>query len=289
MASPTIWEAARRYLASGFSVIPCKYKKPMLKSWEYYQTQRPKLHEINYWFGHEERGQSIGLVLGAISHNVVVVDLDGWASVRLFQINFPHLLNTFSVMSGSLSGLHLYYRLEALPQNMSLHMPLFEEKIGIEIRGNGQYVIAPPSPHLSGNNYRVQNRTAIMNLENLSELVAWLEHLRGGQTEGTPALVAAAAKPVHVQADRRKQAYLAKVLSEELARVETSGNGNRNNSLYFASMRLANFAAGGELNWQDCEMRLLAAALSVGTPEGEARRTIASAWKTGSKHPKKVK
>ena len=285
-----IWEAVRRFFAAGFSVIPCKYKKPNLRAWQEYTTRRPTLREINRWFDEPEAGQSIGLVLGQISHNVVVVDLDGWDCVRLFQQRFPSLLNTYTVLTGSLGGLHLYYRPESLPDNINVRIA---GAGGIEIRGNGQYVIAPPSPHLSGFAYKVQSRVAIMRLEDMREISAWLGTLRESQqAEQQPIIVAASqAKQMNlpIEGERKKRNFLKTVLSQEIARVETAGYGARNTSLFYAGMRLANLAAGGELVWSDCEMRLLAAALSVGTPEAEARRTIASAWRIGSKNPKKVK
>ena len=289
MAS-VILEAARRFHAAGFSLIPCKYKKPQLKAWQEYTIKRPSLREIERWFEDDESGQSMGVVLGQVSHNVVVIDLDGWDCVRLFQAQFPSLLNTYTVLTGSLGGLHLYYRPESLPENMNVRI---EGAGGIEIRGNGQYVIAPPSPHLSGFFYKVQNRVAIMRLESMSEIAGWLAAVREtNQSERNEAIVAASQGKqweLPLEAARKKRNFLQTVLSREIARVETAGYGARNNSLFYAGLRLANLAAGGELNWLDCEMRLLAAAISVGTPEVEARRTIASAWRIGSKNPKKVK
>lgn len=291
MAYSQIWEAARRFAAAGFSVIPCKYKLPRVKPWQEFQTRRASIREINRWFeDDDEIGQSIGLVLGAVSHNVVVVDLDGWAAVRLFQARFPHLLNTYTVLSGSLGGLHLYYRPETLPVNANVRI---EGAGGIEIRGNGLYVIAPPSPHISGHNYQVQNRVMIQRLEDMSEIANWLTALRETTQEKRHEAIVQAANPkqmqMALQTDAKKRAFLQTTLSREIARVETSSDGSRNQSLFYAGLRLANYAAGGELLWSDCEMKLLAAAISVGTPEIEARRTIASAWRIGSKNPKKVK
>lgn len=281
-----IWEAARRYLASGFSVIPCKYKKPALAAWQEYATKRPALREVNRWFEDDSIGQSIGLVLGQVSHNVVVVDLDGMAAARLFKMRFPALTDTRIVFSGSKTGFHLYFRVEELPINMNVRI---EGVGGIEIRGNGQYVIAPPSPHLSGFFYQVHQDKSIMRLENLSEVSEWLAALRDTNQSERQEAIAAASKPVKIPTAYWKTKFLETVLSQEIARIETSGLGNRNESLFYAGLRLANYAAAKELDWSDCEMRLLAAAKGVGTPESEARRTIASAWRIGSKNPKKVK
>lgn len=292
MASKML-EAARRYHAAGFSLIPCRFKQPLVRPWQEYQIRRPTIREINEWFAEDEAGQSMAVVLGKVSHNVVVVDLDGWESVRLFQIHFPAWSNTYTVLTGSQNGLHLYFRPETLPPNMNVRKQSDEGKLAFEIRGTGQYVIVPPSPHVSGHDYRVQLRLPIMRLDNMNPLVDWLNELRGESLPERNAEIEKAAKPeplsLDMKVERRKRQFLATVLSRELARVETSNSGSRNNSLFYAALRLANLAAGKELDWADCEIRLLAAAVSVGTPEGEARRTIASAWRIGSKHPKKVK
>ena len=286
MAYSPIWEAARRYLASGFSVIPCKYKKPQLNAWQEYSVKRPSLREVNRWFEEEESGQSIGLVLGAVSHNVVVVDLDGMAAARMFKAMYPAYLNTRIVMSGSRQGFHLYYRVEDMPDNMNVRVP---DVGGFEIRGNGQYVIAPPSPHLAGFNYQVHRDIQIMDLENLNLISDWFSSLREKLQAGRQEEIRLAAQPVNLKATAKKREFLRKVMSEEIARVYTAQNGNRNNSLFYAGLRLANFAAGGELTWSGCEAMLLEAALNTQMPESEARRTIASAWRIGSKNPKKVK
>jgi hypothetical protein len=285
-----IWEAARRYLAAGFSLIPCKYKKPHIEAWQEFTIKPPSLRQVNRWFEESEAGQSIGLVLGQVSHNAVVIDLDGWASAKLFQLRFPNIQNTYTVLSGSLNGLHLYYRPESLPENMNVRI---EGAGGIEIRGNGQYVIAPPSPHQSGDFYRVHNRVPILRLKDMAEIVDWLAALRESNQAKRHEAIVQASKPkqmlMSLETERKKRAFLQTVLSQEIARVETSSPGSRNDSLFYAGLRLANYAAGGELSWQDCEDKLLAAAKRVGLPEIEASRTIASAWRIGSKTPRKVK
>jgi hypothetical protein len=288
-----IWEAARRFAAAGFSVIPCKYKVPTVRPWQEYQLRRASLREINRWFEDDEVGQSMGVVLGKVSHNVIVIDCDGWQAVRAFQQEFPGLQNTYTVLTGSENGLHLYYRVENLPENRNVRFKVADESVAIEIRGSGNYVIAPPSPHISGHEYRVQNRVGIMRLNDMNSLMAWLEQLRGNEQIERNEAIGEAAKGsqlrMPLQTEPRKRQFLQTVLSREIARVQTSSGGNRNNSLFYAGLRLANLAAAKELDWSDCEMRLLAAAISVGTPESEARRTIASAWRIGSKNPKKVK
>lgn len=287
MAYSPIWEAARRYLAAGFSVIPCKYKKPLLGGWEKYQLNPPTLSEVNRWFEYHTAGHSIGVVLGAVSHNVIAIDLDGMAAARLFKAKFPHLLETRIVFSGSRTGFHLYYRVDTLPTNMKVTVA---DVGNFEIRGNGQYVIAPPSPHLAGFCYQVHKDLPIKPLADVNEIGDWFNSLRQRDADDSAAAIVATAKahPAKLDVSGRKQAFLKKAFSEELARVTCASNGNRNQSLFYAGLRLANYAAGGELNWSDCERALLSAAQSVSLPENEAAKTIASAWRIGSKNPKKV-
>jgi hypothetical protein len=279
-------EAARRYLVAGFSLIPCRYKKPSLAAWQEYSVKRPSLFEVNRWFEETEMNQSIGLVLGQVSHNVVVVDLDGMAAARMFKAMYPHYLNTRIVMSGSLTGFHLYYRVETIPANLNVRVP---DVGGFEIRGNGQYVIAPPSPHPAGHFYKVHRDEQIMKLENLNVISDWFSSLREKIQAGRQEEIRQAANPVNLKATAKKREYLRKVMSEEIARVYTAQTGNRNDSLFYAGLRLANYAAGGELQWDSCAAMLLTAALNTQMPESEARRTIESAWRIGSKRPKKVK
>lgn len=69
-----------------------------------------------------------------------------------------------------------------------------------------------------------------------------------------------------------------------------AGEGNRNQSLFYASLRLANLAAGGELSWLDMQGRLFQASqeTSPAMNRAEAERTIESAWRIGSKRPRRV-
>jgi hypothetical protein len=279
-------EAARRYLAAGFSLIPCKFKKPDVLSWQQYTLNPPTLREVNAWFSEEfwTPSQSIGVILGKVSHNVVAVDLDGVAAMRLFKAQFPHLIHTRIHASGSGKGAHLFYRVAEMPANLNVRT----ENGGFEIRGNGQYVIAPPSPHPSGNWYILYRDVPIMELENLNSISSWMQSMRQEQTAPVSAGTVTQQK-FNLPTEPRKKKFLQTVMVEEIARVLHSQEGSRNISLFYAGLRLANYAASGELVWSDCESRLLTAAVSVGTPEREARNTIASAWRIGSKSPKKVK
>lgn len=283
-----VWGYAKQYLELGFSLIPCNGKKPT-KDWKVYTLMRATEMTIDRWF-HPTRGsvrpyQSIGVVCGAISNNLVVIDLDGIPAIRKFASQFPKLCeSTKSVLTGSQEGIHLYFRVKEIPDNLNVRVAGVG---GFEMRGNGQYVIAPPSLHPSGNYYRFHRNNPILEIDNLNDVRDWMESLRENEQEKRQAEISRASQDVSISVpSNRKSAFLKKLFSEEIARVSTATAGMRNNSLYYAALRLANYAAGGELNWNDCREALL---LATELPFSEAYRTVESAYRIGRKYPKVVK
>ena len=283
-----ICTVALKYHRQGFSVIPCKADKRPTGNWREYTARRAKLHEVEKWYS-ELDIQSIGLIGGRVSGNVVFIDLDGIPAIQQFAFAFPSLCeSTKSVLTGSQKGIHLYVRVDEIPDNINVRV---QGVGGFEIRGNGQYVIAPPSPHPSGHTYRVYRDRAILHLPHINDVRDWMDNLRlNNQYNQNESLKSHPARIQSVQVARRKASYLKTVINQELARVETSGRGNRNDSLFNAGIRLANFAAGGELDWSDCETLLYQSAMRVFSADErmEVTRTIASAFRIGSKYPKVV-
>lgn len=278
----SIYEAARRYFAAGFSLIPCTVnKKPAIAEWREYISNRPSSVLVDSWFFY--KAHSIGLVLGNVSNNTVVIDLDGTPAVNLFKKQFPALMNTTTVLTGSQNGAHLYFHVDTVGENFNVRVPNIG---GFEIRGNGQYVIAPPSWHPSGARYETIREVPPLSLPDLSAVAQWLKDLRE-QTRAKQSVDVGASRVLpRPTFSNDLSPYMYAVYMGELSRVRSSSEGNRNNTLFYASLRLANFAAGGELSWYRCESALLEAALSTGMEMNEATRTIASAWNIGKHSPK---
>jgi archaellum biogenesis ATPase FlaH len=140
-------EYARYYVKKGFSVIPLENggKKPAVSSWKEYQGRRPTDEELSQWFENGSKN-NIGIITGAIS-GIVVVDLDSDEAVEFSKVNsFPE---TPKVKTGK--GYHLYY---ANPKDVEVRN--FQQRDGlpdIDLRGDGGYVVAPPSLHESGQEY----------------------------------------------------------------------------------------------------------------------------------------
>src|ERR1700732_2187459 len=94
---------------------------------------------------------NIGIATGSQS-GVVVLDIDprhdGEASLKLLQKRHDDLPKCPTVMTGG-GGRHLYFDYPGVPVKSKSGMAL-----GIDMRGDGGYIVAPPSRHASGKRYR---------------------------------------------------------------------------------------------------------------------------------------
>lgn len=142
----TLIELACMYLDEGFSIIPLQPRNkhpPEGFRWKEYQSRRPTEEEIYQWFGDGEE-HNIGIVTGAVS-GLCVVDLDSESAVEFSKLHgFPR---TPMVKTGK--GYHLYYNYTEGVRNFQNRHDLPD----IDLRGDGGYVVAPPSVHESGKQY----------------------------------------------------------------------------------------------------------------------------------------
>ncbi len=159
-------ECAEAYLSLGWQIIPLCYpdqgqctcgrgcKKPGKAP--HYRLCPQGSHqgtadmaEVSRWFDSGERF-NLGIVTGQAS-GIVVVDVDtekdgheAWG-----KLTGGRRQETATVQTGSGGG-HFYYRCPAYPvRNSSGRLGK-----GIDVRGEGGYVVAPPSIHANGNEYR---------------------------------------------------------------------------------------------------------------------------------------
>lgn len=150
MSEAAIAEAALAYAARGWSVIPmqARGKRPLVV-WREFQQRIAGPDEIARWFRHWPEA-NLGIVTGRVS-GLVVVDVDaahgGPASVAALEAQHGPLAPTVESATGG-GGRHLFY---AHPG------PLVANRVGlrpgIDLRGDGGCVVAPPSVHPNGRRY----------------------------------------------------------------------------------------------------------------------------------------
>ena len=136
---PNMLEAALKYRELGFSVIPVgKDKKPLI-DWKRYQTEPATEEEIRAW-ATQYPDMNIAAITGAVS-GIVVVDIEKGGSTAKFPA-------TVCSKTGG-EGWHLFYK------HPGRTIPNSARKIAelTDVRGDGGYVVLPPSLHASGNRY----------------------------------------------------------------------------------------------------------------------------------------
>lgn len=147
---------ALRYLRLGYSVIPLRARgKEPLIAWQEYQTRCPLVTEVREWWT-KWPDANIGIVTGKVS-GIGVVDVDGPEGLtEAIRLGF-----TSPLVSLTGKGRQLIYRhTEGLLCNAVRKYP------GIDVRGDGGYVVAPPSIHPNGRRYQWVSASAVA-LKNL--------------------------------------------------------------------------------------------------------------------------
>lgn len=129
-------------------------KHPILNNWQHYATTSAE--QIRLWW-HAMPWANVAIATGSRS-GLVVLDVDvsptkdGLASLATIERRWGKLPATMKVRTGS-GGYHFYF---AMPSSgLKNSVGLLGE--GIDTRGDGGYVIAAPSLHISGNRYSVEN------------------------------------------------------------------------------------------------------------------------------------
>jgi hypothetical protein len=214
---------------------------------------------------------NVGIVTGAAS-GLWVLDLDGHDGIDSFaalERENEVIISKLSVRTGG-GGLHIYF---PWPSTGNIRNSVKLHGMKIDTRGEGGYVVAPPSIHESG------------------DLYTWTV------PPGNMALVAAPRWLVDLVTGDRKpkrqgptcnsgSPYAKAALEKEANHVRTASEGERNNTLNKAAFSIGQLVGGGELERSEAERILVEAAVAAGLGEREARATCCSGLEAGLKEPR---
>ncbi len=154
----TIWQEAFKYYDAGFSIIPCKKtKSPAIDAWKKYQEGRMQHSQIKTNF---KDAVAIGIIAGNVSNGLFFIDFDNKLqraadTLASFteSLQYKGILQEQEslVVSTQSGGYHLYFKVIEgdMPRNAKLATEYDDDGTGyaaIETRGEGGYVLAPPSP-----------------------------------------------------------------------------------------------------------------------------------------------
>jgi putative DNA primase/helicase len=266
-------ETALDYVRHGWSVIPLQPhgKRPQFpllpiragpdgqpilrrpkRTWEPYQQRLPTEVEVVRWW-QMCPDANIGIVTGAIS-GIIVLDIDG------SEVEHP---TTPISLTGN--GMHIFYR----HPGERVHGFV---RPGMDLKGDGGYVVAPPSIHPSGRRYEWQ-------IDPFIEPVAppdWLmEMIRPREIEPvTPRWVG--------------NAYGQAALHNELDILARTPVGARNNQLNKSAFSLGQLLAVGLLDRTEVEQTLTAVARAIGLGTREVQATLRSGLEAGMRNPREV-
>ena len=165
-----IAEAAKAYLALGYSVLPLLPgdKRPAME-WKELQERYPTDEEVDQWWA-KWPAANVGIITGRIS-DLSVIDVDGEVGMESIRGQPEKPPSTRVIKTPK--GWHLYYRYREDWHTGAAFLP------GIDVRNDGGYVVAPPSV-VDGKEYHVfrDKEIAVMHLP----MSAFEQHGRNGTT-----------------------------------------------------------------------------------------------------------
>ena len=253
----------KAYIDKGLYVFPCKArgKKPAIKTWKENASKDPAV--IKAWC--KRTAANIGLPTGT-KNNIWVLDIDqksgGLETLEALEAEHGKF-NTFTVKTGG-GGYHFYFLHHAGIKNSANILA------GVDIRGEGGYVIAAGSVHENGTAYEIINDIDPV------QAPEWLLKLIEEKKQ-QPAKKAAG----------KTTDYGRGVLLNQFDAVKNAAVGNRNSTLNVAAFAVGQYIASGEIEASEGISGLETAGTEAGLGIEEIRKTIKSGINAGRRDPKR--
>jgi len=281
--SPIQLHSALRYLASiGWRLLPVEQrgKKPLLKQWP--QFASCDVRQLEQW-AVEFPGCNWGVATGAVSA-VFVLDIDGdagKASIEALAAQGCTLPDTLTVETGK--GWHVYF---AVPAATHIQNSVSSLGAGLDIRGDGGYVLVPPSIHQSGRSYLF--RASLDPVNPIASAPDWLLQRVVKQEASIPL-----PQPIGERREptEHERAYAVKALASEVEKLAAMRKGQgRNAALNTAALHMGEIVAAGWVDRAAVEAALMDAAQRNGyilqDGKAEAWNTLQSGVNAGMKTPR---
>ena len=171
MTNDRMMECALEYANQGFAVFPLspKDKFPIYSGGFKIATTDPV--QIGKWW-RRNPDANIGIATGQPSGGLIVIDLDvdedkgidGFETMRDWERSHDALPDTANTITGR-GGYHLLYRSNEPIKNRVGILP------GVDVRGDGGYIVAPPSIHPNGRAYEWEQTIDEFGIAPVNEVV----------------------------------------------------------------------------------------------------------------------
>ncbi len=280
---------------AGFNVLPMKpqSKIPDLATWGEFATRRQTEQEVRAW----SWGPNLAIINGI--NNIRTIDIDGCDSADVLFTVLQGLGLDFEYQwivqsPGKGGGFHIYL---ICPDSLTLTnkavlvgdpLPGQEFK-QIELRWGRCYTMFPPSIHPdTGTAYHWLTETPTDHMAVVPVQVV----------ESAFLSVAVATSKTRETADQGDQepkkvvkfdAWALKAQEQELSKVRSAPEGDRNAQLNRSAFALGQIIGSGLLDFEEAQEELTRAALAAGLEENEVAATIKSGLEAGEKKPRMPK
>ncbi len=178
-------DAACSYAERGWAVLPLKRKNkiPAIKGG--CRKADDDVAQVRAWWG-QRPNDNVGIATGSASQGLVVIDLDvdpdkgedGYETLRDWEREHGELPETVTAITGR-GGYHLYYQTNTPIANS------VNSDLGVDVRGDGGFVVAPPSVHPNGKRYEWENHPDDHAVAEADDNVyAFIRHVQGEKRKG---------------------------------------------------------------------------------------------------------
>jgi hypothetical protein len=257
-------DAALAYAQEGLYVFPLQPhgKTPLTAHGLEDATVDPMT--IETWWGRWPEA-NIGIRTG----DLVVVDEDRLGALEEFAAEVHETIPATGVVRTG-SGRHFWFD---QPEGQRIRNTAGKLAPGIDTRGDGGYVVAPPSIHQDGSIYEWLARGHVTMPDWLAQRIVKQQPRR---------------VPMPDISLQGTTAYGQRALEQEITAVTLAVEGTRNDTLNTASFALGQLVSGGEIDHHDAYASLTAAARAAGLPQAESQKTIASGFTAGLAEPRQA-
>lgn len=299
----TIHAAYTDAMRWGLIPIPARRltKHPAV-AWADRQERMPTPDEVEAWI-RTYGSENIGFLTGPGS-GVIVIDFDTRDALASAMVR--GMPDTPRVRTSR--GAHVYFRHPGykVPTKASIAP-------GIDVRGNGGFVMAPPSLHCDTKARPARETGFVYAWERTPDDVpfadapAWMLEMLSAtmradamrdeaqRDEAPEPSLPVSERPIRKPertpshlARKRMEAAARAAMDDEESRVSAATEGTRDHSIFTAAANMGEFIPGGWISEREVRARLEAAARLTGQPPDEVRRAINSGLKRGKLSPRPV-
>jgi Bifunctional DNA primase/polymerase, N-terminal len=277
---PLWWPTSRGECACGLSDCESVGKHPIRRLVPHgLRDASNSVETVRTWWRSSPHA-NVGIRTG--TDGPVVLDVDGDLGELALRGLVAHhgAFQALWVRTGS--GWHAYFAHPGTP------VPNSAGRVGdgLDVRGDGGYVVAPPSLHANLGRYRWHGargaRTGSLPVGGLPAMPDWLLQL-----VAPPARERAAPQPVWLRSTD-VAAYAAAAIADEVREVGAAPRGQRNHQLNRAAFKLGQLVGAGLVDGATVTNALVTAGLAAGPGERKIRSTVRGAIRAGMCHPRRV-